>query len=72
MPGLYGRKALIFLTATVLASFKDCDWLIWFLHFVASPYVGASSLAMVVNDYAFFQTARVIVDVHREQARSYR
>ncbi|MGY3171933.1 methyl-accepting chemotaxis protein [Pseudomonas sp. TE12234] len=27
---------------------------------------------MLVNDYAFFQTARVIVAVHREQARSYR
>ncbi len=26
---------MIFLAATFLASFKDCDWRIWFLHFVA-------------------------------------
>jgi hypothetical protein len=29
-------------------------------------------LAMVVNDNAGIQTARVIVEIHREHARSYR
>ncbi|SDU21500.1 methyl-accepting chemotaxis protein [Pseudomonas mandelii] len=30
---------MIFLAATFLASFKDCDWRIWFLHFVAGAVV---------------------------------
>jgi hypothetical protein len=38
MPGLYRRKALIFLAADRSREFKDCDLPIWFLHFVAQPY----------------------------------
>jgi hypothetical protein len=42
---------------------KDCDWRIWFLHFVAnhSP-VGASLLAMVVNDDAPFLIKRGVFE----------
>ncbi|MGH8348491.1 MAG: hypothetical protein ACRES5_18250 [Pseudomonas sp.] len=55
-------------------SFKDCDWPIWFLHFVAHlSRLCRSKLAREgIKDNALIQTVRVIVDVHREQARSYK
>ncbi len=42
----------------------------WLHSSVDLPFVGASSLAKNLRA-AFIQVSRVIVDVHREQARSY-
>jgi hypothetical protein len=47
-------------------------WIAGYCTYQKPGFVGASLLAMDVNDNAFIQEKRIIVNVHREQARSYR